>query len=125
MSSMATSCDHTDHVRTQAVYALVVGGLSIILGSLPVGLGWFPQWVSLILAIPSIIAILYFVGKPVHFQIEEQFSIEYHQNNIENDEKQWPLLAHSENKVNYLALEDCAFLYNTKLWGSCYSVHCL
>ena len=42
MSSMATACDHTDHVKTQLVYALVVAFVSLVFGWIPVGMGWYP-----------------------------------------------------------------------------------
>jgi Na+/H+ antiporter NhaC len=39
MSSMATACDHVDHVRTQMPYALVCGALAVFAGYLPT-VGW-------------------------------------------------------------------------------------
>lgn len=47
LSSLATSCDHIDHVRTQLPYALLVGGVAILLGTLPAGYG-VPWWICLI-----------------------------------------------------------------------------
>jgi Na+/H+ antiporter NhaC len=46
ISSMASGCDHIDHVRTQIPYALFVGGVAIVLGLLPVGFG-APWWIFL------------------------------------------------------------------------------
>ena len=47
LSSMASGCDHIEHVRTQLPYALSVGFVALFLGTLPVGFG-LPWWVSLI-----------------------------------------------------------------------------
>ncbi len=46
LSSMASGCNHIDHVRTQLPYALLVGGVGVVFGTLPVGFG-FPWWVSM------------------------------------------------------------------------------
>lgn len=64
LSSMASSCDHIDHVRTQLPYALTVGTVSILLGTLPAGFG-FPWWISMALGIGVLLTTLRFVGKPV------------------------------------------------------------
>jgi len=47
LSSMASGCDHIDHVRTQLPYALFVGGVAIFVGIIPSGFG-FPWWISMI-----------------------------------------------------------------------------
>eukprot|EP00164_Ancoracysta_twista_P008456 GFYU01012246.1.p1 GENE.GFYU01012246.1~~GFYU01012246.1.p1 ORF type:complete len:799 (-),score=193.40 GFYU01012246.1:107-2503(-) len=65
MSSMATSSDHADHVKTQAVYALVVGFVSILFGSLPVGFEWYNEWVANAICMCLLLGILMFVGVPV------------------------------------------------------------
>lgn len=65
MSSMATSCDHIDHVRTQLPYALVVGLIAIVLGELGTGYGLYPAWVGLLLGAIAVILVVRFVGKPV------------------------------------------------------------
>ena len=46
LSSLAASCDHIDHVRTQAPYALLVGAVAVALGSLPAAYG-APWWLCL------------------------------------------------------------------------------
>ncbi|MEM1093570.1 MAG: Na+/H+ antiporter NhaC family protein [Bacteroidota bacterium] len=48
LSSMASGCDHIEHVRTQLPYALLVGGVALVIGTLPTGFG-FPWWVSFLL----------------------------------------------------------------------------
>ncbi len=49
LSSMASGCDHIEHVRTQLPYALVVGGVAILGGVLPAGFG-VPWWLCLSLS---------------------------------------------------------------------------
>lgn len=46
LSSMATSCDHVDHVRTQLPYALLVAGITIPLGDIGTAYG-LPVWAAL------------------------------------------------------------------------------
>lgn len=65
LSSMATSCDHMDHVRTQLPYALVVGTLSLLLAEIPVAAGWYGPWTGLFLAGVAMIALLELLGRPV------------------------------------------------------------
>jgi len=48
MSSVATSCDHIHHVRTQLPYALTIGALALISGYLPAAFGLPPvvSWLA-------------------------------------------------------------------------------
>jgi Na+/H+ antiporter NhaC len=62
MSSMASACDHVDHVRTQLPYALVVGVVGIAIGNIPTAYG-FPVWVSLLLGAAILFALLRFYGQ--------------------------------------------------------------
>ncbi len=62
LSSLASGCDLIDHVKTQLPYALLVGLVGLLLGSLPVGFG-LPVWVSYVLGIPILLGTLYFLGK--------------------------------------------------------------
>lgn len=64
MSSMASGADHIDHVRTQLPYALLVAGLSILLGYIPVGYG-MPGWIMLLIGLVGIVLIVRFAGKKV------------------------------------------------------------
>lgn len=61
MSSMASACDHIAHVKTQAPYALVVGGVSIAVGFIPAGLGMNPL-ISLALGVVILFAIVMIFG---------------------------------------------------------------
>jgi len=42
MSSMASACDHIDHVRTQLPYAATIGITCILVGTIPAGFGVSP-----------------------------------------------------------------------------------
>ena len=64
LSSMGAACDHLDHVNTQLPYALTIGALSILVGYLPLGLG-FPIYIVLPLAIVITFLVVRFVGKRV------------------------------------------------------------
>ena len=63
LSSMASSCDHIDHVRTQIPYALTVACVAAFIGYLPVGFG-IPVYVSLAVGVAVLTAVVYLVGKP-------------------------------------------------------------
>jgi Na+/H+ antiporter NhaC len=62
LSSMASSCDHIDHVRTQLPYALLVGVVSLIVGLIPAAYGFSP-WISIVLAALLLAAILIWKGR--------------------------------------------------------------
>ncbi len=64
LSSMASGCDHIEHVRTQLPYALTVGLISIVFGTLAVMLH-VPWWLSLTLGALALLALYRFLGKPV------------------------------------------------------------
>jgi Na+/H+ antiporter NhaC len=65
LSSMATSCDHMDHVRTQLPYALLVGGVSLLCAELPVAAGWYGPWVGLLVGAVVMIAAFELLSRPV------------------------------------------------------------
>ena len=64
LSSLASNCDHLDHVRTQIPYALVVGGVSLLLGVLPTSLG-LPAWAGMLLGIVFLALVIARFGKRV------------------------------------------------------------
>lgn len=64
MSSLASGSDHIDHVRTQLPYALSVGGLSLLVGYLPVGWGLAPWW-SLVVGVVLVVGLILTVGRRV------------------------------------------------------------
>jgi len=63
LSSLASGCDHIEHVRTQLPYAMTVGAVAILLGSLMSALG-SPWWIGMSLGLLVLWLILRFYGKP-------------------------------------------------------------
>ena len=63
LSSLASGCDHIEHVRTQLPYAVTVGGAAILFGSLMTALG-SPWWLGMTLGLTALWLILRFYGKP-------------------------------------------------------------
>jgi len=63
LSSLASGCDHIEHVRTQLPYAMTVGGVAILLGSIMTALG-SPWWIGISLGLLVLWLILRFIGKP-------------------------------------------------------------
>ena len=64
LSSLASSCNHIDHVKTQLPYALTVGGVSLFLGTIPGALG-LPAWIIFPIGIATLYFIVHFFGKKV------------------------------------------------------------
>jgi Na+/H+ antiporter NhaC len=62
MSSIASSCDHLDHVKTQLPYALTTMGLAGLFGYLGTAT-LYPGWLGLLLGLMAIPIILLTVGK--------------------------------------------------------------
>jgi Na+/H+ antiporter NhaC len=62
LSSIASGCDHIEHVRTQLPYALLVGIVAIGIGTIPAGYG-LPPWVSLIVGAAILLSVLRFFGR--------------------------------------------------------------
>ncbi len=56
LSSLASSCNHLSHVRTQMPYALLVGAVSLGVGTIPAAFGITSIWLFLVG-----IALLYFI----------------------------------------------------------------
>ncbi|MGM0625996.1 MAG: Na+/H+ antiporter NhaC family protein [Bacteroidota bacterium] len=56
LSSLASGCSHIQHVRTQMPYALTVGSVAVLTGTLPAAYG-FPVYIS----IPAGLLILYLI----------------------------------------------------------------
>jgi Na+/H+ antiporter NhaC len=62
LSSLASGCDHIEHVRTQLPYAMTVGGAAILFGSIMTALG-SPWWLGMSLGLIVLWLILKFYGK--------------------------------------------------------------
>jgi Na+/H+ antiporter NhaC len=63
LSSLASGCDHIEHVRTQLPYALTVGATAILVGSILTALG-SPWWLGMSLGLIILWLILNILGKP-------------------------------------------------------------
>ena len=64
LSSLATGCDHMDHVRTQIPYALLGGTAAVLIGVLPAGFG-LPWFILLPCGAIALVVVHRFLGKPV------------------------------------------------------------
>lgn len=64
LSSQASGCDHIAHVRTQLPYAVLVGLVSIVFGTLPIGYG-VPVWVLIPVGIAAMVGALFVIGRKV------------------------------------------------------------
>ncbi len=62
LSSVASGCDHIEHVRTQLPYALLVGLVGLTIGTIPGGFGVSP-WISLVVGAVVLAAVLSAVGR--------------------------------------------------------------
>lgn len=62
LSSIASGCDHIEHVRTQMPYALLVGAVAILLGTLPGAYGVSP-WISIVSGSVVLFGVLRFFGR--------------------------------------------------------------
>jgi Na+/H+ antiporter NhaC len=62
LSSIATQCDHVEHVNTQLPYAMIVGTISIasMIGMLVIGIPW---WIIYPAGVALIVAIIFKFGK--------------------------------------------------------------
>jgi len=61
LSSMASACDHLDHVKTQLPYALSAAGIAIVLGILPTSFGVSPG-IALIVGIAAAVLVVRLAG---------------------------------------------------------------
>ena len=64
MSSLASRCDHLQHVATQMPYALTVGTVALLVGVMPAALG-LPSWLAFLLAFGVLGLVVRLVGKKV------------------------------------------------------------
>ena len=63
MSSMASSCDHVDHVRTQLPYALTGAALALGVGYLPEAAGDIPPWIQLPVGMALVVTLWWLLGR--------------------------------------------------------------
>lgn len=64
LSSLASSCNHIDHVKTQMPYSLTVGAVALLIGTIPTSLG-LPPVFSFLLGFAFLYLIIKFIGKKV------------------------------------------------------------
>lgn len=64
LSSVSSGCNHIEHVRTQLPYAMLVGGVSIVVGLIPVGYG-VPWWVAMLAGLVALYLVLRIFGQVV------------------------------------------------------------
>ena len=71
LSSMASGSDHIDHVRTQLPYALLVGAVGMVIGTIPTGFG-LPWWLALPISAVILVGIHRFLAKPVDLEFQAE-----------------------------------------------------
>lgn len=64
LSSAAAGCDHLEHVGTQLPYAITVGGLSLLVGSVPLAFG-VPPWLGLVVGAAAVVGLVRFAGSRI------------------------------------------------------------
>jgi Na+/H+ antiporter NhaC len=62
LSSMASGCDHVEHVRTQLPYAVLAGSAAIAIGTIPGGYG-VPPLLSIAIGVAALLAFLRYFGR--------------------------------------------------------------
>jgi Na+/H+ antiporter NhaC len=62
LSSMASGCDHIEHVRTQMPYAVLAGAVAVFIGTIPGGYG-FPPLFSILAGIGVLLFVLNRIGR--------------------------------------------------------------
>jgi Na+/H+ antiporter NhaC len=62
MSSLASQCNHIEHVRTQLPYAMTVGFVALFVGTLPSAFG-FPLVLSYVIGFCILVLVVLFLGK--------------------------------------------------------------
>lgn len=64
LSSMASGCDHIEHVRTQLPYAIIVAVITMLVGDIPTAFGLSP-YISIALIFVILIVIIMYFGKKI------------------------------------------------------------
>jgi len=65
LSSLASDCNLLAHVSTQAPYVLIVSLLAILVGTLPIGYGTWPNLVGIFVGIGCLLAFVYLIAVPI------------------------------------------------------------
>jgi Na+/H+ antiporter NhaC len=69
ISSMASACDHIDHVRTQLPYALLAAGVAMLVGDIPTAIWGINPIFSIVAGLVVIYLLLRFLGRPVEEEV--------------------------------------------------------
>ena len=64
LSSMASGCDHVEHVRTQLPYAIIVAIVTMLIGDIPTAFGLSP-YISIIIIFLILAGVVLLVGKKI------------------------------------------------------------
>ena len=70
LSSMASACDHIDHVRTQLPYAILAAIIGMAIGDIPTAFGLSP-WVSILVGTVLLVTFLMLFGKTT-YQLKQE-----------------------------------------------------
>ena len=73
LSSMASGCDHIDHVRTQLTYSITVSIVTMLIGDILTAFGLSPV-IALLLIAAVLVGIIYIWGKRVDVAIKTEGS---------------------------------------------------
>ncbi len=65
LSSLASQCDHIEHVRTQLPYAVTVGAVALCMTLLTSAFQFFPWYLAYLLGIAGLYMIVRLLGRPV------------------------------------------------------------
>jgi Na+/H+ antiporter NhaC len=66
LSSMASGCDHVDHVRTQLPYALLAAVVAVLVGYLAYAATGVPAWILLVVGIAVVAVWIRVVGRTLN-----------------------------------------------------------
>lgn len=70
LSSMASACDHIDHVRTQLPYAVLAALVGMAIGDIPTAFGFSP-WASILIGTVLLVVFLFVFGK-TFYQLKQE-----------------------------------------------------
>ncbi len=71
LSSISSGCNHIEHVRTQMPYALTVGMVSLLVGTIPAAYGFVSPWWLMLAAGVVLFLLIRLLGKKLPQTIQE------------------------------------------------------
>lgn len=72
LSSISSGCNHIEHVRTQMPYALTVGMVSLLVGTIPAAYGFVSPWWLMLAAAAVLFLLIRLLGKKLPQSTQEQ-----------------------------------------------------